>query len=287
MESDTERPSLSFRYDGRPSAGVIDAVAWCNGADPTTLTPLQEVIDVDALDALMDAPQEAAVSITFDYEGCTVQVTGDGTLTVRGTAHSMQVDPEQARTVLLLAPLESTHDATACNELLSALPSTPTHVLGVTFESPNADHLDTWEIDGDTPTQISIITVGDFPRSAAGPGSGRRRPTEQVRVDTVADPDDLTTLGLRISDQLSEWGQADEQPVVCFRSLTALLETCDLERVFRFLHLLTARLSLAGASAHFHLDPRAHDDQTVNTLRPLFDAVLDVDDDGTQTMSVQ
>jgi hypothetical protein len=102
MESDTEHPSLSFRYDGRPSAGVIDAVAWCNGADPTTLTPLQEVIDVDALDALMDAPQEAAVSITFDYEACTVQVAGDGTLNIRGTAHSMQVDPGQTRTVLLL-----------------------------------------------------------------------------------------------------------------------------------------------------------------------------------------
>lgn len=287
MESDTERPSLSFRYDGRPSAGVIDAVAWCNGTDPTTLTPLQEVIDVDALDALMDAPEEAAVSITFDYEGCTVQVTGDGTLNIRGTAHSMQVDPGQDRTVLLLAPLESTHDATACNELLSALPSTPTHVLGVTFESPSEDQLDTWEFDGDTPTQISIITVGDFPRSAAGRGSGRRRATDQVRVDTVADPDDLTTLGLRFSDQLSEWDQANEQPVVCFRSLTALLETTDLERVFRFLHILIGRLSSAGASAHFHLDSRAHDDQTVDTLRPLFDAVLDVDEDGTRTLSVQ
>jgi hypothetical protein len=287
MESDTERPSLSFRYDGRPSAGVINAVAWCNGADPTTLTPLQEVIDVDALDALMDAPDEGSVSITFDYEGCTVQVTGDGTLNIRGTAHSMQVDPEQARTVLLLAPLDSTHDATACNELLSALPSSPTHVLGVTFDSPSEEQLDTWEFDGDSTAQISIITVGDFTRSAASRGSEDRRPIDPVRVDTVADPDDLTTLGRRVSDQFSEWDLADEQPVVCFRSLTALLETTDLERVFRFLHIQIGRLSSAGANAHFHLDPRAHDDQTVDTIRPLFDTVLDVDDDGTWTISVQ
>jgi len=38
---------------------------------------------------------------------------------------------------------------------------------------------------------------------------------------------------------------------------------------------------------HFHLDPRAHDDETVDTLRPLFDAVLDINDDGTRTMFVQ
>ena len=105
MESDSEHPSLSFRYDERPSAAVINAVAWCNGTDPTTLTPLQEVLDVDALDTLLDAPQEAAVSITFDYEGWTVQVAGDGTLTIRGSPHSMQVKPGQATTVLLLSPL--------------------------------------------------------------------------------------------------------------------------------------------------------------------------------------
>jgi hypothetical protein len=287
MESDTERPSLSFRYDESPSAGVINAVAWCNGVDLTTLAPLQEVIDVDALDALMDSSQEAAVSVTFDYEGCTVQVTGDGTLTIRGSPHSTQVDPGQARTVLLLAPLESTHDATACNELLSALPSSPTRVLGVTFESTSDDRLETWEFDGDAPAHISIITVGDFTRSAASRGSEDRRPIDQVRVDTVTDPDDLTMLGLRISDQVSEWDLVDEQPVVCFRSLTALLETTDLERVFRFLHILLGRLSSTGAIAHFHLDPRAHDDETVDTLRPLFDTVLDVDDDGTRTISVQ
>jgi hypothetical protein len=157
----------------------------------------------------------------------------------------------------------------------------------VTFESTGDDRLETWGFDGDAPAQISIITVGDFPRSAAGRGSGRKRPSEQIRADTVADPEDLTTLGRRISDQLSEWDLADEQPVVCFRSLTALLETTDLECVFRFLHILIGRLSSAGSIAHFHLDPRAHDDETVDTLQPLFDAVLDVDDDGTRTISVQ
>lgn len=58
-------------------------------------------------------------------------------------------------------------------------------------------------------------------------------------------------------------------------------------RAFRFLHLLTRRLSLAGAIAHFHLDPETCDEKTIETLRPLFDAVLEVDEDGTWSMCVQ
>jgi len=112
-------------------------------------------------------------------------------------------------------------------------------------------------------------------------------PPERLEVDAVLDPADLTTLGIRISEQLSEWGSTDEQPVVCFHSLTELLEATDLNRAFRFLHLLTRRLSLAGAIAHFHLDPETCDEKTIETLRPLFDAVLEVDEDGTWSMCVQ
>jgi len=46
-------------------------------------------------------------------------------------------------------------------------------------------------------------------------------------------------------------------------------------------------VSLAGAIAHFHLDPETCDEKTIETLRPLFDAVLEVDEDGTWSMCVQ
>jgi len=42
-------------------------------------------------------------------------------------------------------------------------------------------------------------------------------------------------------------------------------EATDLNRAFRFLHLLTRRLSLAGAIAHFHLDPETCDEKTIET----------------------
>jgi len=125
-------------------------------------------------------------------------------------------------------------------------------------------------IRGRDPAHISLINVGDFARSSASQPSKRALPPERLEVDAVLDPADLTTLGIRISEQLSEWGSTDEQPVVCFHSLTELLEATDLNRAFRFLHLLTRRLSLAGAIAHFHLDPETCDEKTIETLRPLF-----------------
>jgi hypothetical protein len=97
-------------------------------------------------------------------------------------------------------------------------------------------------------------------------------------VAQVADPGDLQRLGLTISDHLAGL-DTDERTTLCFHSLSALLQYVDLRRGYRFLHTLIGRLDSVEASSHYHLDPEAHDEQTVATLRPLFDAVVDVGDE--------
>ena len=54
----------------------------------------------------------------------------------------------------------------------------------------------------------------------------------------------------------------------------------SLQRAFRFLHVVTGRVKTAGGVGHYHLDPEAHDRQTLATLKGLFDAVVNVDEDG-------
>jgi hypothetical protein len=44
--------------------------------------------------------------------------------------------------------------------------------------------------------------------------------------------------------------------------------------------MLTNRLTELGASAHFHIDPAAHDEQTVAQLAQAFDDQVRVDGDG-------
>jgi hypothetical protein len=80
-------------------------------------------------------------------------------------------------------------------------------------------------------------------------------------------------------------GDEDEHIVFCFDGVTSLLQYADLQRAFRFLHVVTGRVKTVGGVGHYHLDPEAHDTQTLATLKGLFDAVIEVEDDGTWTIT--
>lgn len=65
---------------GQPSTAVIEAVAEATGCDPTDLPPLYEVVDADALDALItrqDPLPDTEVRVQFVYDGVFVTVTND------------------------------------------------------------------------------------------------------------------------------------------------------------------------------------------------------------------
>jgi|GEM_PF-1228908 len=107
---------------------------------------------------------------------------------------------------------------------------------------------------------------------AVGPVAGFERERDCLPVREVSDPTDLTGVAIAVG----EWLRArdgDERPVVCLDSLSTLLQYADLERAFRFLHALVARVRSAGATAYVSVDPGAHDEATLATLRTLFDAV--------------
>lgn len=129
------------------------------------------------------------------------------------------------------------------------------------------------------PSRVGLV-VSDVPaRSAAAVDDGagwQLPPAESVSVTTVDDPGDLTALGIKVNEFVEQWaaeGRAgdDRRLVVCFDSLTVLLQYAALDRTFRFLHVLVGQLRRHGAAAHFHLDPSTQDDRTVSTLASLFD----------------
>jgi len=146
----TTRPTPSFNYGDRPSTGVIRAVAWFKGVEPTALTPLQGVIDVDALNALFDKPEETDLSVSFEYDECVVEVTNDGTITIRGASDAGSRELDQETNVLFLAPSSSHPEDEGCNDLLSAVPSSRANLLGVTYESPGTNRLNIWEFEEET-----------------------------------------------------------------------------------------------------------------------------------------
>ena len=70
-----------------PSTAVIETVAVASDREPTGIEPLYEVIDPDALDALVrangDEPVGVGTTVTFEFGGQSVTVHGGGSVVVR------------------------------------------------------------------------------------------------------------------------------------------------------------------------------------------------------------
>jgi hypothetical protein len=129
------------------------------------------------------------------------------------------------------------------------------------------------------PGNVQFVNVGETTRAAsAQPGGSTASNVAEQAVEALSSPGDLTGLGIKLSEVLKEWDRNDNRTVVCFDSLTALLQYADLQTIYKFLHVLTGRFDAADVTAHFHLDPDACDQQTVSTLTSLFDTVVELDD---------
>jgi hypothetical protein len=169
-----------------------------------------------------------------------------------------------ASTVLLAAPSMG-GDRTLCTSLLTR--GGATNVLFVTFTGePDACVARIENADADV-RNTGVVTVGET--GPAGDRSG-------AVTGSVSSPSDLTGLGIEIGTFLSE----REPPVtVCFDSLTSMLQYVDFETAYEFLHAVTGQVHAAGARAHFHIDPEAHDEQHVAAITSLFDARVSVGED--------
>ena len=182
-----------------------------------------------------------------------------------------------AHNVLLLAPPMDARAEEGCTELVTAERPSAENVLHVSFVRSPDERLGSWEtrVGPERPARTGFVAVGDSTRSSASASPQSIDPAGNVTVRTVSTPGNLTDLGIKISAYLMEWDGTDERTVVCFDSLTTMLQYTDLQRAFRFLHVLTGRVRATDGFAHYHMDPGAHDPRTLNTLKTLFDGVAE------------
>lgn len=191
--------------------------------------------------------------------------------------------PGPGESVLVLAPAMDRRVDGCCVDV--SCPGLPADVslLGVALNGSADDVVDRWTAHaGSPPGRTAVVTTGESTRgSAVSAGARTSGPVAaDLQTTSVSDPGDLTGLGIKISQCLSSWEEEGAEVALCFDSLTTLLQFADLQRVFRFVHLLTNRVASAGARGHFHMDPNAHDEQAVATVRSLFDRVYELDADG-------
>lgn len=202
------------------------------------------------------------------------QVTGDG-------SPPLSARLADASNVLLLAPSFQDGVDAACTQLHAGEKPADARVLAVTYtRSPHEWVADWLDSVGTMPADGLLVSVGDGGRTdGADPGG------DVWTVERISNAGNLTRLGITLSDYLADGGRGRTR--LCFDSLTVLLQYASLERAFKFLHAITSRVRSANAVGHYHLDPAAHDEQTLATIKGLFDAVVEVDESGDHTVTTR
>lgn len=175
---------------------------------------------------------------------------------------TLQLDTvDSGVSVLVTGPPETGKPDLVLNVLSEGCVRTQ-HALLVTLGRDPASLYD--ELD-DRVASLAPRQVGVVDATPADDGTDGLPPATYTREPS---PGDLTGIGMGCS----EFFETDATPTrLALFSVTDLLAAADLKTVFRFLHILTGRVSAADALGLFVMNDEAHDDQTRHTVRQLFD----------------
>jgi KaiC/GvpD/RAD55 family RecA-like ATPase len=129
-----------------------------------------------------------------------------------------------------------------------------------------------------TPYEDRPVAIVDCVTRQQGVGEAR----DDDRIKYTSSPVDMTGIGIKLSEFLQAFYQnrGIEKNRVMLHSLSTLLMYADLQTVFRFLHVFTGRIQSVDGLGVFAIDDSAHDDQTMNTLKQLFDGIVTTQEDG-------
>ncbi len=132
--------------------------------------------------------------------------------------------------------------------------------------------------------EVGPVAVVDCVTKQQGAGSL----SDDDRIRYVSSPVDMTGIGIQLSEFLQEFYQERNvhQNRVMLYSLSTLLMYSDLQTVFRFLHVFTGRIQSIGGLGLFAIDSTAHEDKTVNTLKQLFDGIIELSESGDPSLQL-
>jgi hypothetical protein len=91
----TERKNVTVRPEEDLCFTIVETVSDLTNTSPLELDPLGTVVETDALDTLFGPsgePVEHDAYLTFRYEGCTVAVDSDGSVSVTYAPPPTDVD---------------------------------------------------------------------------------------------------------------------------------------------------------------------------------------------------
>jgi len=101
---------------------------------------------------------------------------------------------------------------------------------------------------------------------------------ENENIKLVNSPEDLTAIGIKISQFFEEFFIMKRIPKIQLHiiSLSTFLMYSNIQTVFRFLHVLTGRIKMANAIGIYVIDSEMHDQQTITAIKLLCDCMIEV-----------
>lgn len=101
-------------------------------------------------------------------------------------------------------------------------------------------------------------------------------------IKRVSSPVNLTGISVGITNFFEEFWMKKgiHKARLCIDSLSTMLMYSNLQTVFRFLHVHSRRIKTADAIGVYIVESGMHDEQTIVTVKQLFDGVLEIKDEG-------
>ena len=190
--------------------------------------------------------------------------------TNEGYQRPPNLDLSPGTTTLVQCSSQDARKHDARRDLLGVTEATDRNILLIQYRAMDPDRLAAIAEDAQ---RVKVITVGC---SQSVPNAV----SDTVEVVNINNPNDVTRLGILSTKTLDDWQALDGGIAVSLDPLDVLFRYKSVEGTFRFLHIFLGKLSAGGAVSSFFVNPSASSPQDVNTLKPLFDNIMTVDDIG-------
>lgn len=101
---------------------------------------------------------------------------------------------------------------------------------------------------------------------------------ENENITFVNGPEDLTAIGVKISQFLEDFFMKKkiQNIQLHINSLSTFLMYSNIQTVFRFLHVLTGRIKMAGALGIYVMESGMHDTQIITAIKLLCDGIIEI-----------
>ncbi|MEA1932804.1 MAG: hypothetical protein U9O06_14830 [Euryarchaeota archaeon] len=128
--------------------------------------------------------------------------------------------------------------------------------------------------------KTAVIEVG---QSVLKPTRPDTEPDVTAQLDIykgISNLQHLAKLGINISHIVSQWNNSRRPTVVGVHTLSAIQQYVGNETMFQFLFTLKGQLNSMGVMGFYHMDPKVHTENEIDTIQSAFDLVIEVGSDG-------